>query len=152
MGTNTSRLMRIAIGSDHAGFEMKEQVRRHLIELGHEVTDHGTHSSDSVDYPDHAHRVADDVASGRVDLGLVLCGSGNGVNISANKHRGVRSALAWRPEIAALARQHNNANVLALPARFITMEEGTRIVDAFLAATFEGGRHQRRVEKIEATA
>ena len=141
--------MHIAIGSDHAGFELKAKVHAHLTELGHTVTDHGTHSTESTDYPDHAHRVAEDVARGAAELGVVICGSGNGVNISANKHAGVRSALAWEPVIAELARQHNNANVLALPARFISTENGLRVVDAFLAAHFEGGRHQRRVDKIE---
>ncbi len=141
--------MHIAIGSDHAGFELKAKVHAHLTELGHTVIDHGTHTAESTDYPDHAHRVAEDVARGAAELGVVICGSGNGVNISANKHAGVRSALAWEPVIAELARQHNNANVLALPARFISTDKGLRTVDAFLAAHFEGGRHQRRVEKIE---
>lgn len=141
--------MRIAIGSDHAGFELKELVQAHLLKQGHTVTDHGTRTADSVDYPDFAHRVANDVAQGGAELGVVVCGSGNGVNISANKHAGIRSALAWEPVIAELARQHNNANVLALPARFISAEKGLAIVDAFLGASFEGGRHQRRVEKIE---
>ncbi len=141
--------MHIALGSDHAGFALKELVLAYLRSSGHEVTDHGTNSADSVDYPDFAHRVAADVAHGVADLGVVICGSGNGVNMAANKHAGVRSALAWEPAIAELARQHNNANVLALPARFISADIGLRTVDAFLAATFEGGRHQRRVEKID---
>lgn len=139
----------ILLGSDHAGFELKQQLKEHLQQKGIEVIDKGTNAADSVDYPDFAHAVAEGVAKGAEELGIVVCGSGNGVNISANKHPGVRSALAWTPEVGALARQHNNANVLALPARFISTEEAIRIVDAFLAAEFEGGRHQRRVEKIE---
>jgi len=142
--------MRIAIGSDHAGVDLKHQLKDHLRNIGHEVKDEGTHVHDSVDYPDYAHAVADAVAGARCDLGIVICGSGNGVNITANKHAGVRSALAWVPEVAALARQHNDANVLALPARFIDQEQAVQIVDAFLRASFEGGRHARRVAKIEA--
>ena len=141
--------MRITIGGDHAGYPLKEHLRSHLQELGHEVDDKGTNSEDSVDYPDFARAVAEGVGNGTFELGIVVCGSGNGVNIAANKVRGVRSALAWRPEVGALARRHNNANILALPARFVTMDEATAILDAFLAARFEGGRHQRRVEKIE---
>lgn len=130
---------------------MKQAVKEHLRQLGHEVVDKGTHVHDSVDYPDFAHAVASSVAEVPGTLGIVICGSGNGVNITANKHAGVRSALAWTPEIATLARQHNDANVLALPARFISPEVAMAIVDAFLATSFEGGRHQRRVEKIELT-
>lgn len=141
--------MHILIGSDHAGLELKHYLKDHLKAAGILVTDKGTHVKDSVDYPDFAHAVATGVLAEEGALGIVICGSGNGVNISANRHRGIRSALAWTPEIAALARQHNNANVLALPARFITHEEAVSIVDAFLGTTFEGGRHQRRVEKIE---
>ena len=141
--------MHILIGSDHAGFDLKHLLKDHLRALGHEVTDKGTHVKDSVDYPDYAHAVAQAVANEPHALGIVICGSGNGVNISANRHLGVRSALAWSPEVAGLARAHNDANVLALPARFITDSEAERIVEAFLNTTFEGGRHQRRVEKIE---
>lgn len=141
--------MRISIGSDHAGVDLKHVVKDHLKAAGHDVKDEGTHVRDSVDYPDFAHAVARTVAGHGSDLGIVICGSGNGVNITANKHAGVRGALAWNAEVAALARQHNDANVLALPARFIGVEEALTIVDAFLAATFEGGRHARRVEKIE---
>lgn len=140
---------RIAIGADHAGFELKQEIFRHLQEKGTEVLDKGTNTSDSVDYPDHAHAVAQAVSDGKAQLGVVICGSANGVNITANKHHGVRSAIAWRPDVARLAREHNNANVLALPARFITKDEALAILDAFLSASFEGGRHQRRVEKIE---
>ena len=141
--------MRISIGGDHAGFDLKHVLKEHLKEQGHEVMDNGTHVRDSVDYPDFAHAVAQAVASGSSELGIVICGSGNGVNITANKHHGVRSAIAWNEEVAKLAREHNNANVLALPARFVDEAEALRITDAFLAARFEGGRHQRRVEKIE---
>jgi ribose 5-phosphate isomerase B len=141
--------MHILIGSDHAGIDLKHHLKDHLKAAGYDVTDKGTHVKDSVDYPDFAHAVAAGVLQEPGALGIVICGSGNGVNITANRHVGVRSALAWNPEVAALARQHNNANVLALPARFITVEVAYAIVDAFLAAVFEGGRHQRRVEKIE---
>lgn len=141
--------MRIAIGSDHAGIDLKHQVKEHLKGLGHEVVDKGTHVRDSVDYPDFAHGVAASVAANDTPLGIVICGSGNGVNITANKHVGVRSALAWNEEVAGLAREHNDANVLALPARFIAGDLALRIVDRFLGASFEGGRHARRVEKIE---
>jgi ribose 5-phosphate isomerase B len=141
--------MRISIGSDHAGIDLKHLVKEHLKALGHEVLDKGTHVRDSVDYPDLAHGVAASVAGKDSDLGIVICGSGNGVNITANKHAGVRSALAWTEEVAGLAREHNDANVLALPARFIPDDLALRIVDRFLGATFEGGRHARRVEKIE---
>ncbi|HOY28895.1 MAG TPA: ribose 5-phosphate isomerase B [Flavobacteriales bacterium] len=141
--------MHILIGSDHAGFDLKHLLKDHLRALGHEVTDKGTHVKDSVDYPDYAHAVAQAVANEPRALGILICGSGNGVNISANRHPGIRSALAWSPEVAGLARAHNDANVLALPARFISDGEAERIVEAFLNATFEGGRHQRRVEKIE---
>ncbi|MCB0792414.1 MAG: RpiB/LacA/LacB family sugar-phosphate isomerase [Flavobacteriales bacterium] len=140
---------RISIGTDHAGRDLKDLLSRHLSKLGYLVIDHGTSVPGSVDYPDMAHPVAADVAEGRSDMGVVICGSGNGVNMVANKHSGVRSALAWRPDVAALAREHNAANVLALPARFIDGDEAIAILDAFLKANFEGGRHERRVAKIE---
>lgn len=139
----------VAIGSDHAGFELKGFIKEHLASKGFAVSDFGTHSTESMDYPDVAHVVADAVAGGEVEFGVLMCGSGNGVNVAANRHPGVRSALAWRPEIAALAKQHNKANILALPARFVSVDEAKAIVDAYLAAAFEEGRHQRRVEKIE---
>lgn len=119
------------------------------MSAGMEVLDEGSPGPESVDYPDYAHKVAEAVAEGTADLGIVVCGSGNGVNIAANKHRGIRSALAWNPEVAALARQHNDANILALPARFINEREALAIVEAFLTSQFEGGRHQARIEKIE---
>jgi ribose 5-phosphate isomerase B len=121
----------------------------HLLEKGLELQDFGPDTADSVDYPDYAHKVAESVATGENDLGILICGSGNGVCITANKHKGIRAALAWEEEIAALARQHNNANVLCVPARFVSKAKAFKIVDAWLDATFEGGRHQNRVSKIE---
>lgn len=140
--------MHIAIGSDHAGFFLKQRIKDHLVSLGHDPIDYGTDSSDSVDYPDYAHLVADAVSYGRVRLGIVICGSGNGVNMSVNKHAAIRGVLSWIPEIARLGRAHNDANVLALPARFIEEEVALQVVDTFLQTPFEGGRHCTRVEKI----
>lgn len=139
----------IAIGCDHAGFETKQVIIAFLQEMGHTIKDFGTYSDQSIDYPDYAHPVAQSVAKGEVELGIVICGSGNGVNITANKTKGIRSALCWIPEIASLARQHNNANICALPARFISIDLAKEIVTAFLRASFEGGRHEKRVDKIE---
>jgi ribose 5-phosphate isomerase B len=141
-------MKRIAIGCDHAGFPLKDRIIALLEHLGYEVEDFGTNSAESVDYPDFVHPVARQVASGRAHLGIVMCGSGNGVAITANKHQGIRAALCWTEELASLARQHNDANVLALPVRFITENLALKIVEAFLNAEFEGGRHQGRVEKI----
>ena len=141
--------MQLAIGSDHAGFKLKQAVLRHLQAAGHEVRDFGTYSADSVDYPDFAHPLAAAVAGGEVPRGLLLCGSANGVCITANKHVGVRAAIAWLPELASLARQHNDANVVCLPARYLTEAQGLEIADAFLSTEFEGGRHQNRVGKID---
>ena len=141
--------MTLALGADHAGFELKQVVLRHLQAAGHEVRDFGTYSADSVDYPDFAHPVAAAVASGEVPRGLLFCGSANGVCITANKHAGVRAAIAWLPELATLARQHNDANIVCLPARYLTEAQGLEIADAFLSADFEGGRHQNRVGKID---
>lgn len=140
--------MNISIGADHAGYELKNKVIKHLQEKGIKVKDFGTNSDESVDYPDFGHPVASDVENNMADLGIVICGSGNGINMSVNKHAGIRSALCWNEELAALARQHNNANVLALPARFIEEDLGIKIVDAFIDNEFEGGRHERRVNKI----
>jgi ribose 5-phosphate isomerase B len=139
---------RIAIASDHAGFERKQVVIDHLKSLGFEVKDFGAYSPESSDYPDWAHPLANAIDKGEFEKGVTLCGSGNGINMTANKHQGVRSALCWTPEIAALAKQHNDANVLAIPARFVTDDEARAIVDAYLNAEFEGGRHQTRVDKI----
>lgn len=140
--------MKLSLGSDHAGYPLKEALKKHLTQLGHDVHDCGTYSVDSVDYPDFGHAVANDVVSGTADLGIVVCGSGNGINMSVNKHEGIRGALCWLPELASLARQHNDANVLALPGRFIDEATGLACVEAFLNAEFEGGRHAGRVAKI----
>lgn len=140
--------IKLAFGADHAGFELKEDLREYIKSKVAGVEDFGTYSTDSTDYPDYAHRVATAVENGNADFGILICGSGNGINMAANKHAGIRSALSWNKEVAELARLHNNANVLALPARFISTDEGRKILDAFLAADFEGGRHQKRVEKI----
>jgi len=139
---------RIAIGSDHAGFEDKEKIKRQLDELGIEYEDVGTNSIESVDYPVYAQRVAEKVANGEVKQGILVCGSGNGMQIAANKVRGVRAALAWNEETARLARQHNDANVLSVPARMISPEEVSKVVESYLKAEFEGGRHARRIGEI----
>ena len=139
----------IPIGADHAGFELKERLVAELKTLGFTPEDVGTHSSESVDYPDQAHVVADQVSRGQATRGILLCGTGLGMAYAANRHHGVRAAVAWAPEIAKLARQHNDANVLVLPARFLSEAEGIEILKAWLTTPFEGGRHQRRVEKIE---
>jgi ribose 5-phosphate isomerase B len=141
--------MKISIGSDHAGFELKQEVIKHLQQKNVNVFDKGCFSLERADYPDFGHAVAISVLSKESDLGIVVCGSGNGINMSVNKHKGIRGALCWNSEVAALARQHNDANVMALPARFISKEEAFACADAFMSATFEGGRHQGRVEKIE---
>ena len=140
--------MKISIGNDHAGPAYKEAIVRFLEEKGHKVNNHGTDTLDSVDYPDYGHAVAIAVEEGDADLGVVICGSGNGINMTVNKHQGIRGALCWTPEIAALARQHNDANIVAIPARFISTDEAKLIVSEFLTQEFEGGRHQRRVGKI----
>lgn len=138
----------IAIGCDHAGPELKKKIKEYLENERYNITDYGTNDGESVDYPDFAHPVALDVVDNG-NLGILICGSGNGINMTANKHEGVRSALCWTPEIATLARQHNNANIVALPARFVSEETALEIVKAFLGTTFEGGRHERRVNKID---
>lgn len=138
----------IALASDHAGYERKQFVMQYLRELGYELKDFGCYSTESTDYPDWVHPMAEAIEAGEFKLGITLCGSGNGINMTANKHQEIRSALCWIPEIAALARQHNDANVCALPARYVSNEEAVLIVDAFLNAAFEGGRHQCRVDKI----
>jgi ribose 5-phosphate isomerase B len=138
----------IAIGSDHAGFDYKAAIVSFLEAKSFVVNDLGPHSSDSADYPDFAHPVAAAVENGNAACGILICGSANGVAITANKHQGIRAAICWLPEIASLARQHNNANVLCLPARFVSVGEAQQMVDAFLATPFEGGRHAQRVAKI----
>jgi ribose 5-phosphate isomerase B len=140
--------MKIAIGNDHAGTEYKNDVVKYLKSKDFEVINHGTDSVDSVDYPDFVHPVASDVENGRVDLGIIICGSGNGASMTANKHQGVRAALCWSGEIAKLAREHNNANILSIPARFVSQPQAVDMVDIFLNTSFEGGRHQKRVDKI----
>lgn len=140
--------LRIALGADHAGFSYKKAIADRLALAGHHVTDFGTYGTESVDYPDFAHPVAGAVEAGEADFGILVCGSGNGVAMTANKHAGVRAGLAWNAEVAALVRQHNNANVLCLPARFTSVEQAQACVDVFLNTPFEGGRHQRRVEKM----
>ena len=139
----------IGLASDHAGFPLKEHIKTYLDEHGLAYKDFGTHSTESCDYPDYAHPLARAVQNGEVSRGIAVCGSGEGISITLNKHRGIRAALCWTPEIAGLSRRHNDANILALPGRFITPEEADAILDVFLTSTFEGGRHQRRVEKID---
>lgn len=139
----------IPIGADHAGFALKERLKQELRKLGYEPLDLGTHSADSTDYPDFAHPVATQVEQGKVGRGVLLCGTGLGMAYAANRHHGVRAAVAWTPEVARLARAHNDANVLVLPARFVTEEDGLEILRAWLTTPFEGGRHERRVQKIE---
>ena len=140
--------MKIAIGSDHAGFEYKEGLRTWLQNHGFEVKDFGTYSASSADYPDFAHPVASAVEEKQFELGVLVCGSANGVAITANKHQGIRAAICWTEELASLARQHNNANIVCIPARFIAFDTAEKIVDKFLHTTFEGGRHATRVDKI----
>ncbi len=140
--------MKIAIACDHAGYEYKEKLLRYLREKGCEVKDFGTYSPESMDYPDSAHPMAAAVESGEFERGIALCGSGNGICMTVNKHQGIRGALCWTVEIAWLARLHNDANVCCVPARFIPYEEAQEIVERFMTTEFEGGRHQRRVEKI----
>jgi ribose 5-phosphate isomerase B len=140
--------MHISIGNDHAGPELKQNLFTVLEALGHTYKNHGTDTTDSVDYPDFIHPVAVDVRDSNADLGIIICGSGNGANMTANKYPEIRSALCWTAELAALARQHNNANILSIPARFVTTEVAIDMVKTFLATDFEGGRHQNRVNKI----
>ena len=139
----------IPIGADHAGFPLKERLVAELRGLGYEPLDLGTHSAESTDYPDYAHEVADRVEHHQADRGVLLCGTGLGMSYAANRHPGVRAAVAWTPEVARLAREHNDANVLILPARFVTPEDGVEILKAWLTTEFAGGRHSRRVAKID---
>ncbi len=145
-------MKKVAFASDHAGFGLKNILIDTLRDAGYECVDFGTYSSDSCDYPDFAHPAADAVESGECDFGIAMCGSGNGMQITLNKHQQIRAALCWTVELAELARQHNDANFLVLPARFITEEEGLAITAAYLATDFEGGRHERRVKKIPLTS
>ena len=143
--------MHISIGNDHAGPDLKKEIFTLLTSLGHTYTNHGTDTNDSVDYPDFIHPVAVDVRDGKSSLGIIICGSGNGANMTANKHQKIRSALCWNKEIAKLARTHNNANILSIPSRFVTLEEAKEIVNVFLGSDFEGGRHFNRINKIPKT-
>jgi ribose 5-phosphate isomerase B len=140
--------LKFGLGGDHAGYELKGKVLDYLQSRGFEVKDFGPYSDESVDYPDYVHPVAKSVESGENNFGILICGSGNGVAMTANKYQDVRAGLCWTPELASLTKQHNNANVLCIPARFIDEEVGLKIVEAFVDSEFEGGRHQRRVDKI----
>lgn len=149
MQTVFNKSLPLAIGSDHAGFECKEAIKKMLLADGWQVDDKGTHSLDSTDYPDYAHPVAEMVASGAAAAGVLVCGSGEGVCMTANKHKGIRAALCWNEEVASLTRQHNNANIICIGARFSTTDLAEKMVNVFLTTAFEGGRHERRVEKID---
>ena len=140
--------MKISIGNDHAGPEYKKAIVKYLEDKGIEVINHGTDTADSVDYADFVHPVATDVENGTVDLGIIICGSGNGAAMTANKHQKIRAALCWNKEITALARQHNNANILSIPARYTSIEQAVDMVNTFLTTEFEGGRHQTRIDKM----
>ncbi len=140
--------MKISVGNDHAGTDYKLAIVGLLRSLDIEVFNHGTDSTDSVDYPDFVHPVADDVESGQADIGIIICGSGNGASMTANKHQKIRAALCWNKEITELARAHNDANILSLPARFISLPQALELVKTFINTPFEGGRHERRIEKI----
>ena len=142
-------MMRIALGSDHGGYALKCKIKEHLESRGYECVDFGCHSLESCDYPDFGHALAEGITSGEVYPGIGICGSGEGINMTLNKHNGVRAGLAWMPEIAHLIRQHNDANVLVMPGRFVDNKTAEKIMDEFFATTFEGGRHERRVEKID---
>lgn len=141
-------VMNISIGNDHAGPDYKKAIVAFLESKGHQVTNHGTNTKDAVDYADFGHPVALDVEQGRADFGIVICGSGNGINMTVNKHQGIRAALCWTKEIAFLSRSHNNANVISIPARYTAIEQAVEMVETFLETAFEGGRHARRVDKI----
>lgn len=149
--------MIVSIGSDHAGFDLKEKIKDYIQNIDFKsnfiekilINDRGTYSKESCDYPDYAHLVANDVVSNKSKFGILICGSGNGINITANKWEDIRSALCWKPEIAELARLHNNANILTLPGRFISDEDAIKCVELFIKTLFEEGRHQNRIEKIK---
>ena len=144
--------LRLGIGCDHAGFTYKEELIKLLKNEGYEVTDFGTHSEQSVDYPDYVHPLCNAIEAGKDDLGILLCGSANGVAITANKHQHIRAAICWDNELASLARRHNNANVICIPARFVALELAKEMVNTFLHTDFEGGRHAKRVDKIPVSA
>ncbi len=140
--------MKLALASDHAGYEMKVKLMAYLKEKKHSLVDLGAFSSESADYPDFGHAIAQHISENKSDLGISLCGSGNGINMTANKHPQIRSALCWNAEISRLARAHNNANICAIPARFVSFEEAVEIVEIFLNTSFDGGRHKTRIDKI----
>ena len=148
MSNTFNKNLPVAIGADHAGFEYKEEIIKMLSAAGWLVDDKGTYNLDSVDYPDFAHPVATMTEQGKAAAGILVCGSGNGVCMTANKHQGIRAALCWTEELASLSRQHNNANVICIPARFVSLEVAEKMTNVFLSTAFEGGRHERRVEKI----
>jgi len=139
---------RIATGADHAGFRLKETIKEYLLSKGIEVKDFGCYTEERADYPDFAHPVAEAIEKKEFDFGILICGSANGISMAANKHKGIRAAICWNEEVAKLARQHNDANIISLPARFISEEEAKKCIDTFLSEKFEGGRHADRVEKI----
>ena len=141
--------MKIVIGNDHAGVEVKEKIRDHLEKKGHQVINKGYDGEESVDYPDFIHPVSKEVKEKKAEIGVIVCGSGNGAAMTANKHKGVRAAICWSEEIAALAKHHNNANIISIPSRFLNEKEIIKIIDVFIEAEFEGGRHERRVKKID---
>jgi ribose 5-phosphate isomerase B len=138
----------VALASDHAGFELKEKIKELLTSKGYQYSDFGTNSTESCDYADYAHPMADAVEKGKCEFGISVCGSGNGINMTVNKHQGIRAALCWNKEISYMARLHNDANICSLPARFISEQEAADIIEAFINTSFEGGRHQQRIEKI----
>jgi ribose 5-phosphate isomerase B len=140
--------MNISIGNDHAGVDLKEAIVSHLEQKGYQLYNHGTNSEDSVDYADFIHPVAQDVEDKKSELGIIVCGSGNGAAMTANKHQKIRAALCWSGEISKLSRQHNDANILSIPARFVNLEQALEMVDIFITTPFEGGRHQKRIDKI----
>ena len=140
--------MKISIGNDHAGPDYKKAIVKVLLDKGHQISNYGTDTEDSVDYPDFAHPVAEDVTSKKADLGIVICGSGNGIAMTVNKYQEIRAALCWTKEIAGLARQHNDANIVSIPARYTSIQQAIEIVETFISTDFEGGRHQNRVNKI----
>ena len=141
--------MKIAIGNDHAGVEVKKNIEKLLSEKGYSVINKGYDGKESVDYPDYIHPVSKEVKEGKADIGVIVCGSGNGAAMTANKHRGIRAAICWNEEIAALSKQHNNANIISIPSRFLEHDKILSIVDVFIKEEFEGGRHERRIKKID---
>ena len=138
----------IGMAADHAGYSLKEELKPMLIQMGYEIKDFGTHSEESMDYPDVAHPLAEAVENGEVAFGIAMCGSAKGISMALNKHQGVRAAICWKPELATLARQHNDANVLVMPGRYIDNETASQIMEQFFNTEFEGGRHQKRIDKI----